>query len=329
MAPHASAVVLVTGASGFVGRALCDRLSERGYTVRCATRSAPCTPHSTRFETVVTGAWGPDTDWSRALAGVTKIIHLAARTHVLRETARDAYAEYRRINVDGTRALAHAAVRAGVHRLVFLSSIKVNGERTDGTPFDEAAAPRPEDAYGVSKWEAEQVLGGVARDTGLEVAIVRSPLVYGPGVKGNFLRLMHWTARGIPLPLASVSNRRSLTYVDNLADALIAAGCAATAAGKTYLVSDGKDVSTPDLIRSIAEALRVRARLFPCPPALLLAGATVLARREEMRRLTGSLQIDGTKIRRELGWMPCIGLAEGLARTAQWYYSQFPAKSKT
>jgi nucleoside-diphosphate-sugar epimerase len=260
---------------------------------------------------------------------VSVVFHLAARTHVLRETARDAFAEYRRINVEGTRSLAQAAAHAGVRRMVFLSSIKVNGERTMDLPFDESAKPQPEDAYGVSKWEAEQALIRVTSEEGPESVILRPPLVYGPGVKGNFLRLMHWTARGVPLPLASVDNRRSMIAVDNLADALVTAGTSPAAAGKTYLVSDGVDVSTPGLIRAIADALRVRPRLFPCPPSLLLMGATALGKREEIRRLTGSLQIDSSKIRRDLAWMPHLQSADGLLRTAQWYHSQFPAKSTT
>ena len=325
--PHARTQVLVTGASGFVGRALCARLTELGYAVRRATRYA--TPLTGSFDTVATGELGADTNWSSALHQVSIVYHLAARTHVLHETARDAYAEYRRINVEGTRSLAQAALHAGVRRMVFLSSIKVTGERTDSRPFTEDTPPHPEDAYGVSKWEAEQALCAVARDTNLETVILRPPLVYGPGVKGNFLRLMHWVARGVPLPLASIRNRRSLIYVDNLADALIAAATSPAASGKTYLVSDTEDVSTPGLIQSIAAALQVRPRLFPCPAALLMAGAAALRKREEMRRLTGSLQIDSSRIRSDLDWNPRFQLAEGLARTAQWYYSQFPSKSNT
>lgn len=321
--------VLVTGATGFVGRALCARLSELGYTVRGATRSASFATQHSQFDTVVTGELGADTDWSQALSGVSVVFHLAARTHVLRETARDAYAEYRRINVEGTRTLAQAAIHAGVRRMVLLSSIKVTGERTDSLPFSEDSPPQPQDAYGVSKWEAEQALCAVTQDTCLEPVILRPPLVYGPGVKGNFLRLMDWIARGVPLPLASITNRRSLIYVDNLADAIIAAGASPVAASKVYLVGDSEDVSTPRLIQAIAAAMQVHARLFSCPYALLMAGATILGKREEMQRLTGSLQIDSSKICNELDWIPRFDLAQGMARTAQWYYSQIPAKSNT
>jgi nucleoside-diphosphate-sugar epimerase len=326
---HGSARVLVTGATGFVGRALCAKLAELGYAVRRAVRTPPAEPGRDRFDTIVTGELGPDTDWSRALQGVSVVYHLAARTHVLRETASDALAEYRRINVGGTRALAQAALRAGARRMIFLSSIKVTGECTEGHPFTEDTPPQPEDAYGISKWEAEQALCAVAGGTGLDTMILRPPLVYGPGVKGNFFRLMRWVARGVPLPLASVTNCRSLVYVENLVDAIITAGNTQTAARKIYLVSDHEDVSTPQLIRSIAAALQVSPRLFPCPPALLTTSAAALGKGEEMRRLIGSLQIDSARIRHELHWNPRFRLAQGLAQTAQWYHSQFPSKSNT
>ena len=320
--------VLVTGATGFVGHALCTRLEQIGYSVRRSSRLAPPAAIHTGVDTVVTGELGPDTDWCRALSEVSVVFHLAARTHVLRETAQNAFAEYRRINVEGTRALAHAAIRAGVRRMVFVSSIKVTGESTGRRPFTEDTLPQPEDAYGISKWEAEQALATVARDTPLETVILRPPLVYGPGVKGNFLRLMHWIARGIPLPLMSINNCRSLIYVDNLADAIVAAGNSSIAARRTYVVSDD-DLSTTGLIQSIAAAMHVSPRLFPCPPVLLKAAAAAIGKRMEIQRLTGSLQIDNSKIRCELNWNPRFTLPQGLAHTVQWYHSQFPVKSGT
>lgn len=321
--------VLVTGATGFVGRVLCARLEELGYVVRRASRGPlPPTEDSER-NFISVGEFGPDTDWTRALSGISIVFHLAARTHVLRETAHDALAEYRRVNLAGTRSLAEAAIRAGVRRLVLLSSIKVNGERTENCAFTEDAPPQPEDAYGISKWEAEQALAAIAHGTPLEAVIMRPPLVYGPGVKGNFLRLLHWISRGVPLPLASVTNHRSLVGVDNLADALIAAAKSPAATGKTFLVSDGEDVSTPRLIQSVAAALRVPTRLLPCPTTLLLAAGAALGKREEIHRLTGSLQVDSSRIRNELNWVPPFSLTQGLVRTAQWYHSQFPEKSKT
>jgi nucleoside-diphosphate-sugar epimerase len=299
-------------------------LAELGYSVLRAGRYPPSV--QTPVDTVAIGEFGPATDWSRAVEQVSVVFHLAARTHVMKETAHDALAEYRRVNVDGTRTLARAAVSAGVRRLVFLSSIKTNGESTGEHPFTEDSAPQPEDAYGISKWEAEQALVEVAQGTPLETAILRPPLVYGPGVKGNFLRLMHAIARGLPLPVASITNRRSLVFVDNLTDALIAAGISPHAANETYLVADGEDLSTPDLISAIGTAMRAHPRLFRCPVRLLLAGAMALGKRDEARRLTGSLQIDSTKIRRELDWHPRFDLTQGLARTSQWYHSQLLAK---
>ncbi len=309
--------VLVTGADGFVGSALCEALAASTCRVRRAVRVA----RTGLTDAVATGDIGPDTDWRSALEGVNSVVHLAARTHVLRETASDALAEYRRINVAGTRQLAQQAARAGVRRLVFMSSIKVNGEATE-RQFTERDVPRPEDDYGRSKWETEQALARVAADTGLEVAVLRPPLIYGPGVKGNFLRLMDIVARGTPLPLGSIVNRRSLVYVGNLVDAIVKMIDAPGAAGRTYLVSDGEDVSTPDLVRALAQALGVRPRLLPCPPALLIFGAALAGKRAELARLTGSLQVDSTALRRELGWRARISLAQGLAETARWYYSK-------
>lgn len=308
--------VLVTGANGFVGSALCEALQKEGHALRRAVRGSgdAGSPRATVF----VGDIGPETDWREALAGAACVVHLAARTHVMRETVANPLEEYRRVNVAGTLALAQQAAVAGVRQLVFLSSIKVNGEATV-RPLTEEDAPRPEDAYGISKWEAEQALRRVAQETGLEVAILRPPLVYGHGVKGNFLRLMNIVAAGWPLPLASVHNRRSLIYVENLVDAILHCLARPEAAGQTYLVSDGEDVSTPELIRGIAAALGVRPRLLPCPVALLRLGAAALGRAGDGTRLLGSLQIDNSKIRRELGWNPPDTIAQGLAETARWY----------
>ncbi|MBI2295914.1 MAG: SDR family oxidoreductase [Betaproteobacteria bacterium] len=315
--------ILVTGAGGFVGSALCPALEKLGRSVRRAMRSFPTTaPREAVFTACELSG---ETQWAPALEGVDCVVHLAARTHVLRETKSDALAEYRRVNVEGTRRLAVQAATAGVRRLVFLSSVKVNGERTTARSYTEDDAPHPEDAYGTTKWEAEQVLHGIAQKSGLEVIVLRPPLVYGPGVKGNFLRLMNLVARGVPLPLASIRNRRSLVYVGNLVDAIVRAVEAPQAAGQTYLVSDGEDVSTPDLVRAIAQALAVRPRLLPCPVALLHAGAALLGRGGEAARLTGSLQVDSTKIRRELGWEPAHTFEEGVRATAEWYRNQVAA----
>ena len=310
--------VLVTGANGFIGWALCGVLAASGRRVRKAVRMpVPGLP-----DAVVVGDIGPDTDWRTALKGVSGVVHLAARTHVLRETATDPLAAYRKINVSGTERLARSAAAGGIRRLVIVSSVKVSGERTEERPFTEDGAPRPEDAYGVSKWEAEQALSRIAAETGLEVVALRPPLVYGPGVKGNFLRLMNLVARGVPLPLGAVDNRRSLIYTGNLAGAIVKALDAPQAAGRTYLVSDGEDVSTPDLVRGLARALGVKPRLLSLPLSALDLGARLAGRRAEFVRLTSSLQVDSSRIRRELDWRPPFTLAQGLELTAKWYHAR-------
>ena len=319
-----SGKILVTGATGFVGSALLGAL--HGRTVRRALRRATA---DTLPGDAVVGDIGPDTDWQASFQGISCLVHLAARTHVLDEHSADPLAAYRRVNVEATRHLAQQAAVAGVRRFVFLSSVKVNGESTVGRPFTEDDPPRPEDDYGITKCEAEDALRRISADTGMEIVILRPPRVYGPGVKGNFLRLMHGIAWGMPLPLGSIFNRRTLIYVGNLVDAIIAAAESPVAAGKTYLVGDSEDVSTPELIQSIAAAMHVHPHLFSCPRVLLMSGATVLGKREEMRRLAGSLQIDSSRIRHELQWNPRFRLTQGLTETAQWYYSQFPAKSNT
>lgn len=310
--------VLVTGASGFVGSALCPVLNAAGYATRRAVRNAS-KQYQSQEETISIGEIDGSTEWTEAMHEFECIVHLAARTHVIRETAPDTLAAYRSVNVEGTRQLAKQAAAAGVRRFVYLSSVKVNGERTTGRPYKEDDTPCPEDAYGTTKWEAEQALRAIERETGLEVVILRPPLVYGPGVKGNFLRLMKLVARGWPLPLASVRNQRSMVYVGNLVDAIL--GCVRTpaAAGQTYLVSDGTDVSTPELVRALAKELGVAPRLFSFPPSLLTLGTSLLGKREEAARLLGSLQVDSSRIRRELGWRPPYTMEEGLAETARWF----------
>jgi UDP-N-acetyl-alpha-D-quinovosamine dehydrogenase len=284
--------------------------------MRSAARAAPKPPG---IEDCAVGEIDESTDWSVALSGITCVVHLAGRTHRVREHAMEALNEYRRINVEGTRRLAEHAAAAGVRRLVFLSSIKVNGESSD-RPFTEDDAPRPEDAYGISKWEAEQALARVAGKTRLDVTILRPPLVYGPGVAGNFLRLLDLVAHGVPLPFASIENRRSLLYVGSLVAAILKAITAPQAAGRTYLVSDGEDTSTPDLVRKLARELGVGTRLFSCPPLLLEKVAALVGRHRDLERLTGSLQADVSRICRELAWRPPYTLVQGLAQTARWYH---------
>lgn len=307
--------VLVTGATGFIGRAFCAAASD--HHVRRAVRNVQAGDTAA----VAVGELAPDTDWRPALEGVQCVVHLAARTHVLRETAGDPLTEYRRINTEATLRLAEQAVHMGVRRLVYMSSVKVNGEATQ-RPFTERDAPQPEDGYGLSKWEAEQALGRLAGPAGLEVVILRPPLVYGPGVKGNFRRLLDVVAHRVPLPFASIDNRRSLLYVGNLVDAVLAAMVSPQAAGKTYLLSDGEDVSTPELVRAMAGALGVAPRLLPCPVSWLALAGAVTGRRAAVARLTGSLQVDNAAARRELQWQPRCTLAQGLAETARWYHAR-------
>ena len=305
---------LVTGGNGFVARALIPALHQR--VVRRALRESAV---DSRPGDIVVGDIGPDTDWRAALEGADTVIHLAARTHVLRETVSDPLVAFRKTNVEGTRRLAEQAAVAGVRRLVFLSSVKVNGEKTTGRPYTEDDPAQPEDAYGLTKWEAEQALRAIERQFGLQVVILRPPLVYGPGVKGNFLRLLTLISRGWPLPLASVHNQRSMVYLGNLVDAIVTCLNAPAAAGHTYLVSDNADVSTPQLVRALALRVGVKPRLFPFPPSLLMLGATALGKSDEAARLLGSLQVSGARIHRELGWQPPYPVDKGLEETARWY----------
>lgn len=308
-------LTLVTGANGYVGRELCARAVAQGRQVRACVRSTTDVPDHD-MSTVAVGDIHEATDWSAALNGCPAVIHLAARVHVMNELASDPLREFRRTNVEGTMHLARQAASAGVRRFVFVSSVKVNGESTtSGHPFTAADAPAAQDAYGISKWEAEQGLRQIAADTGMEVVIVRPPLVYGPGVKANFASLMHAVQRGIPLPLGLVtSNRRSLVALDNLVDLLMTCIQHPAAANQTFLVSDGEDLSTAALIRRMGQAMGKPARLLPVPPALLQLGAAAVGKRSVAQRLLGNLQVDIAHTRTTLGWTPPVSVDEGLRR---------------
>ncbi len=309
--------VLVTGGTGFIGTAVRDALSERGVAQRLALRAKPA--ETKLGDAVVVGEIHRSTDWRAALSGVSAVVHLAARVHVMHETTADPASEFRRVNTQGTEHLARAAASAGVRRLVFVSSVKVNGESTDGRPFSPSDAPHPGDPYGVSKWEAEQALARVARDTGLEIVVVRPPLVYGPHVRGNFLRLMKLVRSGIPLPFGSARNLRSLVFVRNLADALVTCVHHAGAAGRTFLVSDGEDLSTAELCVRLSRALGRTPRLVRVPTALIAPVASFARRSAEFDRLFGSLRVDSGALRSALGWRPPFTVDEGLAQTAAWF----------
>jgi nucleoside-diphosphate-sugar epimerase len=265
----------------------------------------------------VTGDLEPAADWSVALAGISAVVHLAARVHVMADTAANPLEEFRRVNVQGTLNLARQAAAAGVRRFVFVSSIKVNGEATQpGFPFTADDAPAPLDAYGVSKMEAEQGLREIARQTGMDVVIIRPPLVYGPGVKANFAAMMRWLKRGVPLPLGAIHNQRSLVALDNLVDLIVTCITHPAAANPIFPVSDGEDVSTTGLLRRMGQAMGRPARLIPVPAGLLKLAATVLGKPDVAQRLCGSLPVDIEKTRRLLGWTPPLSLDEGLRRAA-------------
>ncbi|UUZ64973.1 SDR family oxidoreductase [Polaromonas sp. P1-6] len=306
--------ILLTGATGFVGAALLRRLTGDGRDVVALVR-APTTRLAGAVPTVCAGQIAGTTDFAAALTGVTAVVHLAARVHVLHDTSADPLAAFRATNVQGTLNLARQAAAAGVNRFVFMSSVKVNGECTQpGQAFTEADMPDPQDAYGLSKHEAELGLRQLGADTGMEVVIVRPPLVYGPGVKANFAALMRAVQRGWPLPLGAVHNRRSLVALDNLADFIVTCMSHPKAANQTFLVSDGQDLSTTELVRGLARAAGVPARLLPVPDWALQAGAALLGKRDAVQRLCGNLQVDISKARSLLGWAPPVSVEEGLRR---------------
>jgi UDP-glucose 4-epimerase len=273
------------------------------------------------------GEIGPLTNWHGAFISIRSsqghietvdaVVHLAARVHVMQETTADPLAEFRRVNVQGTMNLARQAASAGVRRFVFVSSIKVNGEATQlGRPFMADDAPAPLDAYGVSKMEAEQGLREIASQTGMEVVIIRPPLVYGPGVKANFAAMMRWLKRGVPLPLGAIYNQRSLVALDNLVDLIVTCLTHPAAANQTFMVSDGEDVSTTELLRRMGQAMGHPARLLPVPASWLKVAAGLVGKGDVAQRLCGSLQVDISKTRELLGWVPPVSLDEGLRRAA-------------
>jgi nucleoside-diphosphate-sugar epimerase len=298
-----------------VGAALCETLVSRGIAVRGACRSNGRIPGGA--ERVVVGDIDERTDWDAALEGCDVVFHLAARSYTARDGTADPLQENRKVNVSGTERLARRAAASGVQRFVHMSTIKVNGEGTpSGRPFVETDPPAPLDAYGISKWEGEQALHRVADETGLQVVIVRPPLVYGPGVRDNFAQLMKIVGRRIPMPLGSVRNRRDLVFVGNLADACILCATHPAAAGKTYLVSDGEPVSTPELLRKLAEAMGEPSRVLPFPASMLRLAGTLLGKGAQIQRLFGSLEVDSGRIRRELDWKPPYTLRQGFQATA-------------
>jgi nucleoside-diphosphate-sugar epimerase len=303
--------LLVTGASGFVGASLCQALLARDLPfVPCVRKlGAIRLPGPPAFET---GDLSGPVDWTPALAGCSVVIHLAARVHMMREQAADPDAVYRAMNVDATMRLAEQAAAQGVRRFIHVSSVKVNGERTLGQPFRADDPPAPEDAYGRSKLAAELALRDWAAATGVELVIVRPPLVYGPGVRANFLRLMQLVKSGLPLPLGGIRNRRSMVALGNLVDFLLLCAFHPEAAGATWMVSDNRDLSLPELIALIAAAMGRPARRLPVPAGLLSAGAGLLGRRAAAGRLLDSLQVDVRPALDRLGWTPPLDVETGI-----------------
>ena len=317
--------VLVTGANGFVGAALCERLDASGIATRAAVRSGSQTRNlCSDIQKTAVGDIHATTDWLAALAGVTHVVHLAARVHVMREVSRDPLAEFRAVNTAGTINLARQAAASGAKRFVYVSTIKVNGERTSGRSFSVDDNPHPEDAYAQSKLEAELALKEIGLNTGMEAVIVRPPLIYGPGVKGNFLSLMRVVRRGWPLPLASCNNCRSLVGLTNFISLLERCTTHPAAADQVFLAADGEDLSTPELLRRVAHALGKKARLLPFPSAMLNMAARIVGRPGIYERLCESLQVDANKARELLGWTPPLTLDEELARTARWFLASNP-----
>ena len=308
--------ILVTGATGFVGRTLVPLLVERGHEVRATVRRAGVVVAGA--ETVAVSDIGPDTDWTVALDGVDAVAHLAARVHVMHDTEADPLTAFRRVNTEGTRRLGEAAAAAGVKRLLYVSSVKALADESRAEPLSETTEPDPHSPYGLSKLEAERALAAISTRTGLEVVVIRPPLVYGPGVGGNFRTLLTAVARGLPLPLGSLDNRRSLIYVGNLADAIAAGLTHPCAVGGRFLVHDGAPLSTAELVRAIGRALDRPARLLPVPEGLLALGARLTGKQAVYDRIAGSLTIDDSAIRRALDWHPPFDSGFGLRVTAEW-----------
>ncbi|MBV5341160.1 MAG: SDR family oxidoreductase [Deltaproteobacteria bacterium] len=307
--------ILITGANGFVGLSLLKKTISRGYNVKCSTRKINSL--MSEVQTFVMGEMIHSTDWMLALKSINVIIHLAARVHVMHEIADDPLAEFRYVNVEGTLNLARQAATAGVRRFVFVSSVKVNGESTVlDKPFSPDDYPDPRDPYGISKREAEDGLFAISRETGMEVVIIRPTLVYGPGVKANFYTMMRWLHKGVPLPFGAVQNKRSLVALDNLVSFIVHCLDHPKAANEIFLISDGEDVSTTELLQKMANAFGKKALLLPIPVELMKLFANILGKGDVAQRLFGSLQVDSSKARDLLGWRPVTTMDEQLKKTA-------------
>jgi nucleoside-diphosphate-sugar epimerase len=314
--------VLITGANGFIGKHLCERLIENGNKVTTANRSSSSRINNNSLRQIVVGSIDNTTNWHDALLGVDCVIHLAARVHVMKETMNDPLSEFRTVNLHGTLRLAQQAVAAGIKRFIYVSSVKVHGEATIGKPFCANDELAPVDPYGISKAEAEEQLFELARASGLEMVVIRPPLVYGPGVSGNFLKLLRIVERSLPLPLASIKNARSMVSISNLTDLLARCLVHPRATGESFLVSDGVAWSTPELIRAIAKYMDVPTRLFPMPPKLLKFAGHITGRANAINRLCDSLEVDIRKTCEYLDWSPSQTATEGIQNVVEWYMNR-------
>lgn len=307
--------VLVTGSNGFIGSTLCDQLADADVGFIRAVRN----PHS---GAVAVGSINGETDWSEALQDVGAVVHLAARVHVLNENTLDSEAEFQKVNVDGTANLARQAAQAGVSRFVFISSIGVHGQNSGEVPFSADDLPAPHNQYSRSKQRAEQELKKVCDETEMESVVIRPPLVYGPGEGANFLRLMKWIDSGIPLPLGALKNLRSLVFAGNLCNLILKCLTHPAAAGETFLVSDDRDISTPELFRMMGSKMGKPARLFPVPQPMLCLAGGLLGRSRDITRLCGSLQLDISHTQKVLGWTPPFTLEAGVKKTVLDYLEE-------
>lgn len=311
--------ILITGATGFIGTALTQQLTKQNFGITAAVRK-PTNTLSSSIKQVQVGGLLPETDWSSALSGIDVVIHMAARVHIMDDMSTDPLKEFRKVNTAATLNIAKQAANQGVRRFIYLSSIKVNGETSlPGKPFSVEDINIPTDPYGLSKYEAEQGLKKIAAKTGMEFVIIRPPLVYGPDVKANFRNMMDWLHKGIPLPLGAIHNQRSLVALENLVDLIQTCINRPAAANQTFLVSDDEDLSTTELLKRMAIALRKPARLVPIPASLIKISATLFGKDNIAQRLCGSLQMDISHTRKTLDWKPPVRVDSALQKTANAY----------